>query len=43
MMFNASLECFSYVFRLHLHCLCKKIVCKLRYNINAFNRQKQCY
>ncbi len=43
MMFYASLECFFYVFRLHLHYLCKKIVYKLRYNINAFNRQKRCY
>ena len=43
MMFNASLERFFHVFRLHHHCLCRKIVYKLRYNINAFNIQKQCY
>ena len=43
MMFNASLECFFHVFRLHLHHLYKKIACKLRYNINAFTMQSQCY
>ena len=43
MMLNASLECFFHAFCLHFHRLCKKIACKLRYNINAFTMQSQCY